>query len=103
MSGNRILRLATGLMLAWLWTGTSSPASGTKRRPGAPAVTIYLRSGPTVPPTVLNRAQWVAGRIFDSIGVPVKWHTGMDRGARDEAAVTLEMQFDSGVPETFHP
>jgi len=42
-------------------------------------------------------------RIFASIGVPVKWHTGMERRARDEASVTIEMQLDSGVLETFHP
>jgi hypothetical protein len=84
-------------MLVW------TPTSQAKGRPGTPAVTIYLQSGPTVPVTVLGRAQWVATRIFASIGVPVKWHIGMERRARDEAAMTIEMQLVSGAPETFHP
>ena len=99
MSGNRIL---VGV-LVWI-AGTSSPACyGEKRRPGTPAVTIYLQSGPTVPVSVLHRAQWVATRIFASIGVSVKWHVGLEPRVRDEAAVTIEMQLDSGAAETFHP
>ena len=70
----------------------------------APGVTIYVQSGPSVPVAVVNRAEWVASKIFASIGVLLKWHIGADDGRpRGEVEVAIEIQLDSGVPEAFHP
>ncbi len=98
--GNRILRLATGVVWAWMGIAGAQPA---KLQPHAPGVTIHLlQSGMAVPVAVLGRAQLVVTNIFASIGVPVEWRT-LGRTAGGEAVVTIEMQFDYGMPVTFQP
>ena len=110
--GNRTLTLATGLVLAWMGTARGQPALATssssatraaKQLPDAPGVTIHLlQSGLAVPVVVLGRAELVATNIFASIGVPVEWRTA-EHPVGGEAEVTIEMQFDSGMPLKFQP
>ncbi len=58
-------------------------------------VAVRLVKEELVPLTVLLQAERTANRIYAVIGVKLKWSSSRNDG--------ISMQFDSGLPEGFHP
>ena len=92
------LRLSVGLGLACLGvtSGARKPDSTT------PDVTVYVLSGSPTSLPILNRAQFVATKLFLSIGVEIAWR-GQERGSRADLEGAIEIQFDSKVADGFQP
>ena len=61
---------------------------------GSPEVTVCLHNVQFVPAVTLARAKATAARMYQSIGVRVKWSCG-------NAAIGL--QFDDSAPARFYP
>ena len=102
---NRILKLTTGLILAWPGTAFAQPPQKTsskpKRHSGGYQINLYLLNSQVVPAAVLAKAESVAARIFANIGISVTWKIGKAREAQSDAEMTIEIQFDSGEPLKF--
>jgi hypothetical protein len=75
--------------IGWLIL-VAAPAPGQEQ-----AIAIGLENAHLVPFTVLAQAKDTAARIYDGIGVKLKWSSG--------AKTVIWMRFDKGAAATVHP